>query len=113
MDGRIWRTRVMPKSKDREHEHRPKHEHEQHRHPEREPEESGDDPLRHASIIARRWLGSPPPTAERYALALRQWQSLPGAVSKPPVDLTGSADTPAAPNACLGPTYSADEVSES
>jgi hypothetical protein len=43
-------------------------------------EGSGDDPRRHAAILALRWEGSPPPTAERYARALRQWRALPGAV---------------------------------
>jgi hypothetical protein len=46
-------------------------------------EEGGDDPLRHAQIIQRRWLGSPPPTLDRYAQARRQWQQLPGAVVRP------------------------------
>ena len=46
-------------------------------------EESGDDPLKHARILQRRWLGSPPPTPERYARALRQWRALPGAVVAP------------------------------
>ena len=110
----------MPKSKDRErdyeperkHEHGPKDEHEHHRRWEREPEESGDDPKRHASIIERRWLGSPPPTAERYARALQQWQNLPGAVGNQPPDLTGAANKPAAPDAKPGPTTSAEEESE-
>ena len=55
-------------------------------------EEGGDDPLRHDMILARRWLGSPPPTAERYANALRQWLALPGAVVRPAVT---EADPPA------------------
>ena len=46
-------------------------------------EHSGDDPLRHARILQHRWEGSPPPTAERYARALRQWRALPGAVVSP------------------------------
>ncbi len=54
--------------------------------------ESGDDAKRHASIIERRWLGSPPPTAERYALAVRQWHALPGAVIQPATDVAGSED---------------------
>ena len=99
----------MPKSKD--HDREGKHEHEHHRRPEGESEES-DAPKRHAGIIARRWLGSPQPTAQRYALALRQWQNLPGAVSRQPVDLTVPADTPA-PNSGPCPTYSADEGGES
>jgi hypothetical protein len=43
-------------------------------------EGSGDDPRRHAAILALRWKDSPPPTAERYAHALSQWRALPGAV---------------------------------
>jgi hypothetical protein len=61
----------------------------------RERKESGDDPRRHASIIERRWLGSPPPTSERYARALRQWHALPGAVVWPATDVTASAEPPA------------------
>jgi len=77
----------------REHEKRDhkKHEHEKH---EREcrahriDKDSGDDPQRHAKILARRWLGSPAPTPERYANALRQWRALPGAVVSPASDVT-------------------------
>jgi hypothetical protein len=55
----------------------------------REPErESGDNPLKHARILQRRWEGSAPPTAERYARALRQWRALPGAVVSPGTGLT-------------------------
>jgi hypothetical protein len=85
----------MPKSKhpdhDREHEHR--HEHERHQHGDRE--EGGDDPRAHSNIIERRWLGSPPPSPERYALAVQQWQALPGAVARPATDVT---TTPTSPN---------------
>jgi hypothetical protein len=66
--------------RDRERESR---EHERHERREREREGSGDDPRAHARIIERRWQGSPPPTAERYANALKQWQALPGAVPRP------------------------------
>lgn len=59
-----------------------RHEREERRR-EREQKESGDDPARHASIIARRWLGSPPPTVERYRRALQQWHALPGAGPRP------------------------------
>lgn len=71
----------MDKSKrgDHDKERHRKHEHEHH-HREHEREESGDDPRRHAAILERRWLGSPPPNAERYAHALKQWKALPGAV---------------------------------
>jgi hypothetical protein len=60
-------------------------------------EGSGDDPLRHARILQRRWEGSPPPTAERYARALQQWRALPGAVVSPG---TGTA---------LGPEWTGPE----
>jgi hypothetical protein len=40
-----------------------------------------DDPRAFALIIERRWTGSAAPTAERYALALKQWAALPGAVA--------------------------------
>jgi len=56
--------------------------------PDRDPKESGDDPKRHDAIIARRWLGSPPPTPERYAHALRQWLALPGAVVSSATDIS-------------------------
>jgi hypothetical protein len=79
-----------PRKDDHEHEHKREHgrEHDRkhgHEH-EHEREEGGDDPRRHASIIARRWEGSPPPNAERYAKALQQWRTLPGAVSSPATD---------------------------
>ena len=44
-------------------------------------------------ILERRWLGSPPPTAQRYARAIEQWHALPGAVMYPPSDVTGTAET--------------------
>jgi hypothetical protein len=59
-----------------------------------EREKASDDPLRHAHIIRRRWLGSPPPTAERYAHALRQWQRLAGAVVRPAASLTVEPPAP-------------------
>jgi len=37
--------------------------------------------------VTRRWAGSPPPTAEAYARAERQWRQLPGAVITLPTDL--------------------------
>ncbi|HTT92331.1 MAG TPA: hypothetical protein VMF65_22445 [Acidimicrobiales bacterium] len=46
-------------------------------------EHEGDDPFRHASIIKQRWRGGAPPTPERLATALQQWQALPGAVVTP------------------------------
>ena len=70
----------------------------------RDREESGDDPKRHASVIERRWLGSPPPTPELYARALQQWEKLPGAVSRPASDVTGGKDEPATLEANRGAT---------
>ena len=75
--------------------HANENDNEQERRLEREDEEKdvGDNPAMHARIIARRWLGSPPPTAERYARALRQWQALPGAVVSLATVLTVAAQT--------------------
>jgi hypothetical protein len=91
----------MGKSKDHDdehmHEHRSK-EYERQHHPRREGEDSGDDPKRHATIIERRWQGSPPPSAERYEKALQQWQKLPGAVSSPATDVPPPDDKPANAN---------------
>lgn len=53
----------------------------------RDRKESGDDPLRHARIIERRWLGSVPPTPTLYARALQQWLALPGAVVRSAADV--------------------------
>jgi len=36
---------------------------------------------------SRRQGGGAPPTAEAYARALKQWQQLPGSVSRPPTDV--------------------------
>ena len=112
-------SRTMPKPKDRDDEAKHRYEYG----PKREPhypnpgdgdeEESGDDPKRHASVIERRWLGSPPPTPERYARALQQWEKLPGAVSRPATDVTGGKDKPATPEANRGETKSIGEASES
>ena len=62
-----------------------------------EREESGDNPERHARIIERRWLGSPSPTAERYARALRQWLALPGAIMRRASDVAPAEAPPAPP----------------
>jgi len=71
---------------ERDHEHRSDHDRD-HDH-----KDSGDDPKRHAKIIERRWLESPPPTFEHYSRALRQWHALSGAVVRPATDLTGGDD---------------------
>jgi hypothetical protein len=74
----------MPRrKKDDKHEHDRKHE----RRREHQREDIGDDPKRHTEIIARRWLGSPPPTFDRIAKALKQWSALPGAVVRPAADM--------------------------
>ena len=65
----------MPKPKE--------HDHDRERRREFERKNIGDDPKLHDEIIARRWLGSPPPTFDRYANALKQWSKLPGAVLQP------------------------------
>ena len=65
------------------------------RHPYHDRQESGDNPAKHASIIERRWLGSPPPSFERYARALQQWRALPGAVVSPATGVTTDAPAPA------------------
>lgn len=77
----------MAQSKRHGHERRPDRgrEHE-------DEDEGGDDPNRHASIIERRWLGSPLPTLELYARALRQWQALPGAVARSATQVTTGAE---------------------
>jgi hypothetical protein len=86
--------------------HDPKHKHERHpdhdrdrdrdrdrgRDRDRDRRESGDDPKRHAKIIERRWLGSPPPTWQRYARALKQWHALPGAVVGSATEVTVAED---------------------
>jgi hypothetical protein len=51
-----------------------------------QPREPYDDPGEHLEIERRRFLGSLPPTPERYALAREQWYRLPGAVVRPPMD---------------------------
>lgn len=76
-----------PKRGDHDKERHQKHEHEREHRREHEREGSGDDPRRHAAILERRWMGSPPPTAERYAHALKQWHALPGAVVQSAAEL--------------------------
>ena len=71
-----------------------KDEHEREHRREREREGSGDDPRRHTAILERRWMGSPPPTAEKYARALTQWHALPGAVVQSPAELAGARAFP-------------------
>jgi hypothetical protein len=61
--------------------------HENEHRPDRDRDDSGDDPLRHARIIERRFLGSVPPTPMLYARALQQWLALPGAVVRSASDV--------------------------
>jgi hypothetical protein len=68
---------------------------------EHEREHGGDDPKKHAAIIARRWQGSPPPTFDRYVRAIQQWHALPGAVASPATDF--SPDPPTTPVPDGGP----------
>ena len=96
----------MAKSKHPDHDREPQHEHEPGRKhdggydppPGHEREESGDDAARHASIIERRWQGSRPPTAQRYAQALEQWQKMPGSVSRPATDVAPADEKAASIN---------------
>jgi hypothetical protein len=64
----------------RRHRDDPENEHRRDRDRDPDWDDSGDDPLRHARIIERRFLGSVPPTPALYARALQQWLALPGAV---------------------------------
>jgi hypothetical protein len=43
-----------------------------------------------ADLLTRRWAGSPPPTADRYRIALRQWKAF-GAVATSATEL-GAAE---------------------
>jgi hypothetical protein len=94
-----------------EHERKHEHEDEHRRRSDREEEDGGDDPGMHFRIIARRWLGSPPATAERYARALRQWQALPGAVVSPATYVTVAAETVQTAGASPTPAGSSGEES--
>jgi hypothetical protein len=89
-------------------------------HPEgRERDESERRPRQHGTgygteraiylqYLARKWQGSVPPSAQAYALALRQWRQLPGAVITEPTDL-GTIAKPAAPNSDESPRRPADK----
>ena len=78
---------------ERDHDHH--HDHDRREDHDRD-EENGDDPARHAAIIARRWLGSVAPTAELYARARQQWLALPGATVRPAAEVQLPARPPAA-----------------
>jgi hypothetical protein len=66
---------------------RREHEREGHR-------EEGKDRAVHLAIIAARWAGSVPPTAQAYARALAQWRQLPGATITAATDLGNAAEVP-------------------
>jgi hypothetical protein len=64
---------------------------------EHEPERSdrrGRDREVILAIVARKWLGSAPATAEAYARALAQWRQLPGAITTAATDLGNPAEAP-------------------
>lgn len=52
-----------------------------------------------ADLLTRRWAGSPPPTADRYRIALRQWKAFGTVVTSATelgaVDVSGEAEAPA------------------
>jgi hypothetical protein len=54
--------------------------------------EDGGERVVHMAIIAARWKGSLPPTAQAYARALRLWRRLPGAIVTAATDLGDAAD---------------------
>jgi hypothetical protein len=68
---------------------RGKHEESEREHSNRE----GRDHPVFVKIIADRWLGSDPPSAQAYARALVQWRLLPGAVATTAGDLATIPDT--------------------
>lgn len=59
-------------------------------------DDDGDSPARQAAIIALRWVGSVPPTAELYARARQQWLMLPGATVRAAAEVQLPAQPPAA-----------------
>ena len=67
-------------------------EHREHERP--HPAEGGWDREVHLAIIAARWVGSVPPTAQAYARALAQWRQLPGAIITAATDLGNAAEVP-------------------
>jgi hypothetical protein len=42
----------------------------------------------HKEILERRWKGGPEPKPEDFERALEQWKKLPGAIIRPPTDVT-------------------------
>jgi hypothetical protein len=51
-----------------------------------------------ADLLTRRWAGSPPPTAERYRIALRQWKAFGTVVTSATelgaAEVSGEAEAP-------------------
>ena len=47
----------------------------------------GRDRAMQLALVAARWEGSAPPTADAYARALAQWRQLPGAIATSATDL--------------------------
>jgi hypothetical protein len=84
----------MAKRDQRNTSEKPRHHHEgdDHRF---HPAEDGSERRVHLDIIAGRWVGSAPPTAEAYAKELIQWRKLPGVIATSATDL-GIGDS----NAC-------------
>jgi hypothetical protein len=84
----------MDKRKDREHREDERHGHEGHEHDRPEHERPrqrgtgyGKERPSYLALLARRWLGSVPPTPEAYARALQQWRQLQGSIVTAPADL--------------------------
>jgi hypothetical protein len=66
------------------------------------PSREGRDREVHLAIVAARWVGSVPPTAQAYASALAQWRQLPGAIITAATDLGNSAEVPVPSNGGSG-----------
>jgi hypothetical protein len=67
-------------------------EHRQYKHP--HVSRQGRDRAVHLAIVAARWEGSVPPTAQAYSRALAQWRQLPGAIVTAATDLGDAASVP-------------------
>lgn len=82
----------MAKRDERYTSDKPHHDHDgDHNRP--HPAEDGSEHRVHLAIIAARWVGSAPPTAEAYAKALAQWRKLPGVIETSATDVgTGEAN---------------------
>lgn len=88
-----------PSGSDRDPEHESGHDREhEHGHEEGRRFEHDKGNAAHIEIEERRFRGGLPPTPDLYALAREQWNQLPGAVVKSPMDQTvpAPANPPAA-----------------